>query len=575
MRLNPLTACDFYKVSHKDQYPAGTTKIYSNLTPRSNRLSPEVQGKKIDKVLVCGIQGFIKNFLIDQFYENFFDRPRSIVLKEYQRRMDSSLGPGSVNIEHIAALYDLGYLPIEIKALPEGELCPMKVPVLTITNTLPEFFWLTNYLETAISASLWKVMTNATYAFEYRKLLTKYAIKTGGNLDFVLWQGHDFSMRGQGGIECSAESGAGHLFSFLGTDTIPAIEYLEDYYRASDEFVGGSVPASEHSVLCAGGQENEQETIRRLIQDIHPTGVVSVISDSWDYWNTITTIATNLKDVIMSRQPNALGLNKVVFRPDSGDPADIICGTVIQEVQNADWAVDILMDKVRSETPHGELGEQNPTGLFRIGNEIYEVSCEIEWNRHDKQYYYIDGVYNIQSKRVQATPQQKGSIEVLWDIFGGTVNEKGYKELDPHVGLIYGDSITLERAQDILSRLEAKGFASTNVVFGIGSFTYQYVTRDTFGFAMKATYAEVNGVGRELFKDPKTDSGTKKSAKGLLRVQNVDNQYVLLDQQTKEEETEGALKTVFKDGVLTVNEKLSTIRARVQYSLDRELEDSV
>ena len=107
----------------------------------------------------------------------------------------------------------------------------------------------------------------------------------------------------------------------------------------------------------------------------------------------------------------------------------------------------------------------------------------------------------------------------MWDIFGGIENSKGFKELDSHIGAIYGDSITLERATQICERLKLKGFASTNVVLGIGSFTYQYNTRDTFGFAMKATYGEVDGNGREIYKDPITDDGTKKSAKGLMKIE--------------------------------------------------------
>lgn len=249
--VNPILACDFYKVGHKFQYPAGTTLVYSNMTARSNRLAPTYNGKQISKIVFAGLQGFIKSFLIDSFNRNFFGKDKNEIITEYNRRCDSSLGPGSVDSSHISALHDLGYLPIEIKALPEGSVVDMKIPFITIKNTLPEFYWLTNYIETAMSAELWKVITTASIAFEYRKLLQEYAIKTGSPLDFVLWQGHDFSMRGVGGIHDAAANGSGHLFSFLGTDTIPAIQYLEDFYNASNDFVGGSVPASEHSCMSA------------------------------------------------------------------------------------------------------------------------------------------------------------------------------------------------------------------------------------------------------------------------------------------------------------------------------------
>lgn len=238
MKINPIQAADFYKYGHKAQYPDGTTKIYSNLTPRSNKLA-----NGIDKAVFAGLQGFIKWFLIDTFNKHFFWIEKDIIIEEYNDRTNKSLGPGSVDSSHIAALHDLGYLPIEIKALPEGSLVPMKVPFLTITNTLPEFFWLVNYLETVLSAELWKPITNASIALEYKKVLTKYAQETGAPVEFVQWQGHDFSMRGMSGIHDAANAGIGHLFSFLGTDTEVAIQYIENYYQGKDTFVGGSVPA--------------------------------------------------------------------------------------------------------------------------------------------------------------------------------------------------------------------------------------------------------------------------------------------------------------------------------------------
>lgn len=250
--IDPIFACDFYKVGHYSMYPEGTEMIYSNLTPRSNKLAwTRGVEKAPDSVLFFGLQGFIKSFLMEQFTEKFFDQPKSKVIQKYLRRCNSALGEGMVNVDHIAALHDLGYLPIEIKALPEGSLVPIKVPVLTIKNTLPEFYWLTNYLETALSAELWKPITTATTSFEYRKLLTHYAVETGAPLPFVLWQAHDFSLRGQSNLHDGA-SCAGHLVSFLGTDTIPAIDYLEEYYDGMESFVGGSVPATEHSVSSAG-----------------------------------------------------------------------------------------------------------------------------------------------------------------------------------------------------------------------------------------------------------------------------------------------------------------------------------
>jgi nicotinamide phosphoribosyltransferase len=491
MRISPILLKDGYKVGHKFQYPEGTTLVYSNLTPRKSR-SPEV-----NEIVFFGLQYFIKEYLIRQFDEEFFRRPKAEVLKEYARRMDTYLGKDSITYLHIADLHDLGYMPLEIKALPEGSLVPMRVPIFTIRNTQPTFFWLTNMLETVLSAVLWKPSTSATTAFEYLRTFTRYARETvGEDLSFIPWQGHDFSFRGMSGVEDAVMSGAGHLLSFSGTDTIPAIDFLETYYRADceKELIGGSVPATEHSVMCMGTQDGEIKTFERLIEEVYPAGIVSIVSDTWDFWQVITEFLLVLKPKILARA------GKVVIRPDSGDPVKII-----------------------------------------VGDE----------------------------DALPGSPEYKGAIECMWEIFGGTITPMGYKLLDSHIGLIYGDSITTERQLAILEGLKKKGFASYNVVLGIGSYTYEYVTRDTFGFAMKATYGEVKGVGRDIFKDPKTDDGTKKSAKGLMQVYRDPStgKLTLKDQCTWEEEGKGELKTVFKDGKITVDWTLAEIRERVKSQL--------
>lgn len=483
---------DFYKADHRRQYPDGTEFVYSNFTPRSSRLANVIEGFD-DRVVFLGLQAYIKRILLDQWQREFFDKPKDEVIRKYKRRMDTSLGKDSIPMDHIEDLHDLGYLPLKIKALEEGSRVNIKVPMFTVINTIPEFYWLTNYIESSISAEVWKPCTTATIAYEYKRLLTEYAVKTAAPLDFVAIQAHDFSFRGMSGAEDAALSGLGHLSSFMGTDAVAAIDYAEDLYNAT-EVVGVSVPATEHSVMCMGTKESEIETFRRLINDLYPKGIVSIVSDTWDFWKVITEYAVELKDDILNRQPNEIGLAKTVFRPDSGDPIKIICGD-----------------------PDSKPG----------------------------------------------SPEFKGAVECLWDIFGGTESEKGYKLLNERVGLIYGDSITLERAKAILDGLEAKGFASSNIVFGVGSYTYQYITRDTFGFAMKATWGQVNGEDRAIFKDPITDRGEKRSAAGLLRIEETAQGFELFDRQTKDQENQGALETVFIDGKLIKQTTFEQIRSRL------------
>lgn len=521
--MNPLLLTDGYKTGHHQQYPKGTTLVYSNFTPRSNKYAP----KGCDQVVSFGQQMVMKQ-IHEAFQNEFFSKPKEDVCGEMKRELSMYLGI-DYDVTHFEKLHDLGYLPIHVKGIEEGTLVPIKVPVLTIYNTHPDFYWVTNYLETILSNLLWKPMTSATIAHQYRKVLTKWQEKTDTEKGwFIDWQGHDFSMRGMDSVEAVISSGLGHLTSFSGTDSLPTLYGARKFY-GEKEFVGGSVNATEHSVMCAGSKDDEVGTFRRLLET-YPTGILSVVSDTWDLWKVCTEHVVTLKEEILARD------GKLVIRPDSGDPVDIICGeyNLIED----SWGIKkVYVD---------EFGEQ------------------VEFDE--------DAWKN--------SPEGKGVIELLWDVFGGTVNEQGYKVLDSHIGAIYGDSITIDRAEEICKRLEAKGFASTNIVLGVGSFTYQFNTRDTFGFAMKATYVELEVpmfgefadqglnteiVGREIFKDPITDDGTKKSATGLLQVLKDDSGNITLNDKVGWDlESLGLLKPIYVDGVFGEQTTLTEIRQRLK-----------
>lgn len=483
--LDFITCCDFYKIGHRQQYPSGTQRIYSNFTARSTRVGGA------DSCVFFGLQHFLQDRLTDLANQTFFSRPRSDVLYDYQKMLDNCLGPdNNVGTEHIGALHDLQYIPLEFRALPEGTKVPFRMPMLTIENTHDDFFWVTNYIEDLLSTSLWLACTSASTAVRYRKILENYAALTGGNRDFINWQAHDFSFRGMASAEAAAISGAGHLLSFTGTDCIPAIKLLHDYYQG-EGLIGGSVPATEHSVMCAGGQAGELETFRRLMK-MYRTGILSVVSDSWSLWSVLGQYLPILKPEIMARH------GKLVIRPDSGDPVLILTGDAREQPGSL---------------PH------------------------------------------------------KGVVETLWDLFGGTVNAKGYKELDSHIGAIYGDSITEERATQICQRLKEKGFASTNVVLGIGSYSYQFVTRDTNGFAIKATWAKVNDEERMLFKNPITDTGEKKSARGRIVVCQSEGGLQMIDGLTLEQQAEQVgdlLRPIWRDGRFLRKTTLAEIRTRLK-----------
>lgn len=528
--LETILLTDGYKLDHRRQYPKGTEYVYCNFTPRSCNWYPEAK----DGVVVFGIQYFIKKYLIERFQNEFFKLPKKAVVNAFKRRLETFLckeAANTIGTEHIAELHDLGYLPIIIKALPEGTLCPFGVPVLTIKNTHPDFFWLPNYLETLLSTELWLPITSATTARLAKKTLYEHAKKTGFASDDLGFLCHDFSMRGMSGTEAAILSGMGHLTAFNGSETLPAICNVEEYYNANaeTEIVAGTVPATEHSVMCANGKETEIETFKRLLTEVYPKGFVSIVSDTWDYWQVITEFLPQLKDLIMSRE------GRCVIRPDSGDPVDIICGLDPEDIVT--W-------------------KGKHYYIWGINTKHDAQFQEESWKRLRRDPEFA-------SKHEVTDAQMKGTYECLYEIFGGHVNDKGYKVLDTHIGLIYGDSITLEKQARIYKKLEEKGFAATNLVLGFGSYTYQLKSRDSLGFAMKATWCQINGEPHDIFKSPKTDNGVKKSLKGLLQVCKVDNYITVKDCCTPQEEATGALETIFKDGELIVETSLAEIRKNV------------
>lgn len=482
---------DGYKLDHRRQYPNGTEYVLSNFTPRTSRPGHV-------SVPLVGLQYFLEEYFHNQAVDTFFAQSKKRVVNQYAYMLERYLGESAaqaIGTEHIEKLHDLQYLPLEVRAVPEGTRVPLRVPMFTIENTHPDFGWLTNYFETLISSQLWQPCTSAATALDYRQVLEAWATLTAGSIDGVQWQAHDFSFRGMPGVEAAALSGLGHLLSFTGTDCVPSLDLVNTYY-SSRELVGGTVPATEHSVMCAGGQADELSTIERIL-DLYPTGIVSQVMDTWNLWHVLTVILPQLKDKVMARP------GKLVVRPDSGDPVEILCG-------------------------HGD-------------------------------------------KIAPKEPEFKGVIELLWDVFGGTVNAQGYKVLDPHIGAIYGDSITVALAGKICKRLAAKGFASTNVVFGVGSYTYQYVTRDTEGFAMKSTWAQVNGQERFLSKNPVTDTGVKKSATGRLAVvTGKDGRLKLLDgltlaqQHVIDDSGDNMLRPVWRNGRFLQRFTLDDLRANIR-----------
>ncbi len=547
-KINPLYESDGYKVGHKAMLAENTATEYWTWIPRSIKyMHPSIDG-----IMSAG-QQLVWRYIHSNFQELFFNKPVEVAEK-FGRDMAKYLMM-DYDAGHCTELHKLGYLPVRIKAIPEGTFTKPNIPHMTGINTVDGYAWLGLYLETLVSKLSWQLPTAATIAHRFKKNAVEWVTKTDPeNLWLADFMCHDFHSRG-GNPFTSIAIGLGHAMSNSGSDTlnvIPASRYYYDFDE--NEVPVYSVNASEHSVTCTGiffyekklksGKLNheilnyysfdapcegsvdnpdylaiaEYLNLRDWLKKF-PKGILSVVSDTMDLWKVITHILPRLKQEILSRD------GKLVIRPDSGDPVEIICG----------------LDEVR----------MNAEGL------------------------------------VPDSPATKGVTELLWDLFGGEITSTGYKRLDSHIGAIYGDSINLERQIAIYTRSADKGFASTNTVVGVGSYTYVMLTRDSAGYAAKGAWfstKEFNGVDPDgqtdyitteynIYKDPVTDNGTKKSLKGFCQVFNnrpdalpYEIKYDGKDQLevntecAKEQEDSGLLFLIYEDGKFHNQITLTEIR---------------
>lgn len=546
MPISPLLLTDFYKICHKSFYNPETKRLVSYWTPRKSRL------EGIDSVVMFGLQAYIKKYLIDYFNVHFFEKLWSEIKAEYMDVIGASLSPeiAANELKAFHELWRLGYLPIEIRAVPEGTIVPIGCPMIEFKNTDPRFFWLINYLETLSSCNLWFPITAATIANTSRQIVDEWYDKTVEAGVSRSGAAGDFSMRGMTSVESSMMGDAGHLLSFSSTATVPTLWWLHNFYNAPFNVARGT-PSTEHSVMESYTPEGEFEAYRHLIEDVMPNGVLSMVSDTWNLWTVITDYLPRLKDSIMARD------GKIVIRPDSGNPVDIICGENIPMADTDEVHAKQYL-KVKATQNEDEL----PFYLKeRIGDKIIEGSYSWWKGNLEEHGFVIRDIF----------PEEKGVAELLWDIFGGTVNSKGYKVLDKHIGMIYGDAITHTSAREMFTRLAAKGFAANNIILGFGSYTYQYNTRDTFGFALKVTNGVLGDKEVPMFKDPITDKGKngagKKSQKGMcIVVEGKDGQLAYTDGHTEQEALDAKnniLQPVFLNGELLRDEDFDTIRHRL------------
>lgn len=556
-KTSMLLMSDYYKQAHAEQYPKGITKLVSYATARMCRLPG------VDFMPVFGIQAFVKDFLIERFNETFFNLTEEEAISDYMEIMEHTFPMKHVNVEKFRELHRLGYLPVKVSCLAEGTLVPIRnafglpedqcqVPFLKIENTHPKFPWVVEFLESVTSSEVWYPCTITGQALKYRKIVNEWYHKTGCDMNTAKSAIAEFGFRGGEGSSAATLASAAFLTSFNKTATIPAIKYLKDYYNGNIENGGiaSGMLSTEHSVMCSNyAIDGDEETfLLRLFTEIYPTGALSVVMDSYDYWKNLSSCGKGrLRDAVMNRE------GTVFFRGDSGDPVDIICGYIpykYKSLQERIWTRSFGDNLIYAE-------DENCWYKFRKQN------GKDSWDRYDTEPLEV-----------------MGTVQLLWEMFGGTINEAGYKVLDSHVRAIYGDSITPVRAQKIYERLADKGFAACNVALGAGSFSTQCAeesgelypfTRDTYGIAVKATYAEdVNGNKYQLFKNPKTDTGRfKKSQKGLIYVtteKNENGDDVIIAKDKFDSDTipsDNLLIDIFENGKMLKEITLDDVRNRL------------
>lgn len=313
-----MLMADTYKNTNPDAMPNGLSKLTSYITPRKSMFN------NINKVVFFGLQGFIKEFLIDSINNTFFNRNKDEVINEYKKYLDTQIGAQSYNINRIEQLYDLGYLPIEMKALPEGSLVPMGVPCIELINTHPKFAWVVQWIECMTQSELYGTCNWATMAHEYRKLANTFYDKTTDNSDPSMAMA-DFGFRGLG-VNNGIRASSSWLLSFNKTSTIPAMQYVDKMYDANCEknHIGIGAVSLEHATVCCNLAvcETEENLLRRLLTTVYKDTSFSYVSDSFDYWNLIDNILPKLKKEILEHN------GKFFVRPDSGDIVEISVQTV-------------------------------------------------------------------------------------------------------------------------------------------------------------------------------------------------------------------------------------------------------
>lgn len=458
---NLVLATDSYKLTHHAQYPPGTEVVYSYLESRAGAEHPYT--------VFFGLQSILRRYLAGVVVTQA-DIEEASALSAWHFGNPSVFN--RVGWEHVVREHG-GRLPLRIKAVPEGTVVPTGNVLMTVENTDPACFWLTNAVESLLT-HVWYPTTVATLSHHTLAMIGRWLDRSADSRDGRAFMLHDFGYRGASSHESAAIGGAGHLVNGLGTDTLAAMQLVVQHYGASLDTLAFSVPATEHSVMTAEGPGGERGAIERALA-AYPTGIVSIVGDSYDIYAFVDLLCTDLRDRVMERD------GKVVVRPDS--PTE----------------------------RHPETGDQ------------------LVW-----------------------------ILDRLLLAFGGRVNDKGYRVLDPHVGVLWGDGIGPAGINTALATVVGAGYSAENVVFGMGGGLLQKVDRDTERFAFKCSAMRDATGWREVFKAPL--DATKASKRGRLSLVNAGGGLRTIPLTNDGD----LLRTVFENGQITRLDTFDEIRARAR-----------
>jgi len=455
---NLILATDSYKQSHFLQYPPEARIICAYAEARLNDFS--------DEILFLGLQPFLLDYLSTPVTIADVDEAEAICTAHgvpFNRQ-----GWDSIVTDHG------GFLPIEIKALPEGSVVPTGLPLLQVQNTDERMPWLATFIETALLRAIWYPTTVGTLSRKCKAIIRAGLEKSSDDVDQQLpFKLHDFGARGVSSGESAALGGLAHLVNLMGSDTLEAIVAARRYYNA--DMAGFSIPAAEHSTMTSWGPDREQAAYENMLDAFDGEGsIVAVVSDSYDLNNAVSEIwGAILRDKVLGR------IGTLVVRPDSGDPIE--------------------------------------------------------------------------------TPLR--TVTTLWDRFGGTINSKGYRVLNPKVRVIQGDGMNFQSIKKLVDRMIEEGFAIDNIAFGMGGGLLQLVNRDSLRFAMKANaMKDANGIWHDISKRPLTDP-TKASKAGQQAVVRKGAKLIAARLDSIDP-AQDLLVPVWRDGELLVRHSFDEVRAR-------------